>query len=50
MGVIFLDRKLQIKLTFKKDEKWLYDKINERSSKSTFIKDVLSDYFKSKKQ
>lgn len=37
--------RLCIPLTFKKEEKWLYDKIMEKSGRGTFIKDILKMYF-----
>lgn len=40
-------RGLNILITFKQDERWLYDEICQHSSKGGWIKDVLKDYLKS---
>lgn len=40
--------KLQQLITFKKDEKYLYDEIQKHSGKGNWVKDILADYLKNK--
>lgn len=38
---------MEFKITFKKEEKWLYDKItDEHTSRGSFVKDVLIEHYK----
>ena len=41
-------RALDILITFKSDERWLYDEICSHSSKGGWVKDVLKAYLKAK--
>lgn len=40
--------KLQQLITFKKEEKYLYDEIQKHSGKGNWVKDILIDYLKNK--
>ena len=39
-----------IPLTFKEDERWLYEEICKHSSKGGFIKDILKQYLQPEKK
>lgn len=40
--------KLQQLITFKKEEKYIYDEIKQHSGKGNWVKDILAQYIKSK--
>lgn len=40
--------KLQQLITFKKEEKYLYDEIQKHSGKGNWVKDILADYIRNK--
>lgn len=40
-------RSLNVLITFKQDERWLYDEICRHSSKGGWVKDVLKEYLQS---
>ena len=36
---------MKVFITFKESERWIWEKLMEKSCKSGFIKDVLKEYF-----
>jgi hypothetical protein len=40
---------VQIIISFKKNEKWMFDLINNHSGKSTFVKDIIEEHYENKK-
>ena len=41
-----MSTEMRISLTFKDDERWIYNKVKEHSSPSATIKDILKQYYK----
>nr|DAM68912.1 MAG TPA: hypothetical protein [Caudoviricetes sp.] len=44
------NKPLKLMLTFKQDEKWLYDEVCNHSGKGNWIKDVLKEHLKNQGQ
>jgi hypothetical protein len=38
------EKKMVIVITFKKNEKWIYDEVQKHSGKGNWIKDILKEY------
>ena len=42
--------KMKIPISFKEDERWLYEELKSHSSRSGYIKDILKNHIKNEKQ
>lgn len=45
-----MSKVLRITITFKPNEKWIYDEIKKHSGYSNWVKDILAEYIRKEKE